>query len=324
MKNQSDSSEFSPADGEIALEIVDHTKAMLAYWNASEICLFANNAFEEWFGKTRVEMIGISMRELLGDDYPKIARHIEIVLAGKTEVYERAISLPDGSQRDSLITFTPNFSEGVVQGFFAHVVDVSPLKRLERELKAAKESAEKLATHDFLTGLPNRVLLEDRIQSTIQRAQRNGKPLAVISVDIDNFKQINDTHGHAVGDCALQEIARRLRHAMRESDTVTRMGGDEFIVLIPELDSTDDLDLMIQRIFNASNTPLACLPGKLPFSFSVGVALYPEDGNSPKELMLASDRALYRAKKLGKNRHAFSETSDDLPAHRDARSHRSH
>ncbi len=306
MDSPSDDHEFSPADATIALEIVDHIPAMVAYWNVGEICLFANHAFKDWFGKTRAEMVGISARELLGDTYAIVQPHIRAALAGSTEIYERAITLPDDTVRDSLITFIPNLVNGDIQGFFVHVTDVSPLKKLERELKAAKEASERLATHDFLTGLPNRVLLEDRINGTLLHAQRSGKALAVLSVDIDNFKQINDTHGHAVGDCALKEIAQRLKRAMRESDTVTRIGGDEFIVLTPELDGHADLDLMLQRILGATREPLECLPEKLIISLSIGIALYPDHGTTPKELMLESDRALYKAKKLGKNRFAFA------------------
>ncbi len=314
MKVPTDDHEFSPADGTLALEIVDHIPAMVAYWNVGEICLFANHAFKDWFGKTRAEMIGISAMELLGDDYTVVQPHIRATLAGATEVYERAITLPDGTVRDSLITFIPNSVNGDMRGFFVHVTDVSPLKKLERELKAAKDAAERLATHDFLTGLPNRVLLEDRINGALLHAQRSGKALAVISVDIDNFKQVNDNHGHAVGDCALKEIARRLKHAMRESDTVTRIGGDEFIVLTPALDGHVDLDLMLQRILSATREPLECLPEQLIVGFSIGIALYPDNGTTPKELMLESDRALYKAKKLGKNRFAFADGAT-YPAH---------
>src|SRR4029077_9136597 len=132
-------------------------------------------------------------------------------LEGRTQVFEREIPSPNGAVRQSLATYTPHIVGGKGVGFFVHVADVSPLKDLERQLKAAKEKAEQLATHDFLTGLPNRVLLFDRISQALSLARRRQRMVALLSLDIDLFKKVNDSHGHGVGDSLLVAFATRIK-----------------------------------------------------------------------------------------------------------------
>jgi len=296
--------------GHILLDIVDHLDAMVAYWDFNQVCVFANNAYRDWFGKSREEIIGITMQELLGPLYPKNLPYITAAFAGQTQVFEREIPTPDGRIRHSLATYKPNIVNGKVCGIFVHVADVGPLKQLEQELRVAKNEAEILATHDFLTGLPNRVLLLDRISQAISMSERTHHMVAVLSMDIDDFKKINDSFGHSTGDAFLIEIASRLTHALRKVDSVTRMGGDEFLLLAPEIESRAQVTTMAIRVLEHIKTPLKLADTILSPSCSLGIALYPSEAITPEALIARSDRALYRAKKLGKNRYAFAEEND--------------
>jgi diguanylate cyclase (GGDEF)-like protein/PAS domain S-box-containing protein len=308
MNPKSDNRRHAAADiNNILLELVDHLDAMVAYWDINQACVFANNAYLDWFGKTRQEMIGITLEGLLGPIYPKNLPYIRAAYEGKIQVFEREIPTPEGGVRHSLATYTPHILDGQVHGIFVHVADVTPLKRLEHELRAAKVEAEKLATHDFLTGLPNRVLLHDRILQALALSKREHRMVAVLSFDLDDFKLINDTYGHAAGDRFLIEIASRLKHSLREFDSVTRMGGDEFILLIPEIESRAQIETMAGRIMERVKAPFKLGEETLSPKCSLGIALYPQQGTKPEALIANSDRALYLAKKLGKNRYAFAD-----------------
>ncbi len=288
---------------EIASKVVDRVSAMLAYWSSDQRCLFSNAAYFDWFGRTREEMRGITLKELLGPLYEKNRPHIIGALSGERQIFEREIPLPDGTVRHSLADYSPDIVDGKVQGFIAHVADVTQMKKLE--LQAAKVRAEALATHDFLTGLPNRVLLEDRIATALLHANREAEMVAVVTMDLDWFKTINDTYGHECGDTVLKEVAARMKTAIRNSDTVTRLGGDEFILLATDFEDVEAVQAAVERVFLAVRRPLLCCGEGLFLGISAGVALFPQNGTTVGELMAQSDRALYRAKRNGRNRMEF-------------------
>ena len=293
---------------EIVLRVTDHVTAMLAYWSPDQICVFANNAYLDWFGKSGKEVIGMTLKELLGPLYEKNLPYILGVLGGEQQVFERAIPTPSGEIRHSIATYTPDIVDGKVQGFFVLVADVTPLKKLESELQEAKAKAEHLATHDFLTGLPNRVLLMDRISQAIELAKRKKTMIAVMTIDMDDFKNVNDTYGHGEGDRLLVEIASRMKSSIRGSDSVTRYGGDEFLLLsVPEVDAQENMETMVNRLLEKVRQPFEISGEVVLPTFSIGIALYPKNGTTAKELIINSDKAVYIAKKLGKNRFAFAE-----------------
>lgn len=303
---------YQPEDADqfgIALFLLDHLDAMVAYWDANEVCVFANNAYREWFGKTREQVIGHTLQELLGPIYPLNAPYIKAALAGREQVFERDIPSPAGAVRQSLATYTPHVVAGKVIGFFVHVADVGPLKDLERQLKAAKERAEQLATHDFLTGLPNRVLLFDRISQALAISRRRQRMVALLNLDIDGFKKVNDTHGHGIGDRLLVEFSNRMKKSCRESDTLTRLGGDEFLLLAPEVESVTQAETIASHILEKAREPFQLEELSLTTSLSIGIALYPQDGTTVEALIASSDRALYASKGLGKNRSAFAQAT---------------
>jgi diguanylate cyclase (GGDEF)-like protein/PAS domain S-box-containing protein len=171
-----------------------------------------------------------------------------------------------------------------------------------RDVSAARSLAAKmshLAHHDILTGLPNRLLLDERLSHSIVLAHRHGKPLAVMFLDLDGFKCVNDLLGHGIGDQLLQSVARRLVACVRASDTVSRHGGDEFIVLLTELSRPEDVAGVAGKILADSKLPHRIGPHDLPVALSIGIGVYPADGADAQALLRNADLALLRAKLQG-------------------------
>jgi diguanylate cyclase (GGDEF)-like protein len=173
--------------------------------------------------------------------------------------------------------------------------DITERKRRETEDRF-------LAHHDTLTGLPNRRLLEDRLRQALHLAQRRDSRVAVMLVDLDDFKQVNDRFGHRAGDAALREVAERLSACMRKADTLARQGGDEFVVVIPELANEADCDVVAGKILHALEAPLAIEDEAVRLGASIGISLYPADARDGEALLRNADAAMYRAKQSGGNR----------------------
>jgi diguanylate cyclase (GGDEF)-like protein len=167
-------------------------------------------------------------------------------------------------------------------------------QRMEFEQRLAD-----MATHDFLTGLPNRVLLNDRLHVALAQAHRNKDKLAIITLDLDRFKTINDTYGHHVGDELLKAVGQRLTGIIRSGDTIARMGGDEFLLLMPELHQSDSVPSIISKIVEAFKGFFIIEGHRLNISVSIGIAIFPDDGMDMDTLMRKSDSAMYDIKKHG-------------------------
>jgi diguanylate cyclase (GGDEF)-like protein len=173
------------------------------------------------------------------------------------------------------------------------------------ERAAHAERIQQLAFYDALTGLPNRVLFGDRITQAMNAAKRYKRGFAVMYLDLDNFKAINDRYGHPVGDLVLRGVAERLVLALRESDTIARFGGDEFVILQPVVNAAGDAADLAKKVVEAMQAPFTIENVDHVVHTSIGIALFPQDGNTPDELMDRADRALYRAKHAGRNRWLF-------------------
>ena len=171
-----------------------------------------------------------------------------------------------------------------------------------------------LAEHDALTDLPNRLLLNDRLARSIALSRRYGRRLAVLFLDCDRFKHINDTLGHAIGDQVLRSVAKRLTTCVRESDTVSRHGGDEFLILLSEVDQPEDAGLIAEKIVSSVAEPHFIAGHELTLTASVGIALYPEDGQDAQSLIMRADTAMYHAKNTGRNRVGFYMADMEAPA----------
>jgi diguanylate cyclase (GGDEF)-like protein len=179
------------------------------------------------------------------------------------------------------------------------------VRRTNDELSSALSMIQRLATHDSLTGMPNRVFFNESLGHAIAKSDRYDRPLAIFFLDLDRFKNINDTLGHGVGDRVLQEVARRLAGAVRDSDLMARLGGDEFVLLVEEFQSTDDLADIAAKIL-ATFDPTFSIDGQeLALAASIGICTYPQDGKGAQELLSNADIAMYRAKEQGRNRCCF-------------------
>ena len=183
---------------------------------------------------------------------------------------------------------------------------------LEFKLEAVKERAEAArhdAVHDPLTGLPSRVLFNDRLEHGLAQARRHGWSLAVMFIDLDDFKKINDTHGHAAGDSVLRAVASRLSQSVRDGDTISRHGGDEFLFLFAEVKDRQDLSTVAEKILESIQSPCSVtvdgLTIKISVSASVGISIFPEDGSTAEALIHSADKAMYQAKQT-KNRYSFA------------------
>ncbi|MDT8902509.1 diguanylate cyclase domain-containing protein [Anaeroselena agilis] len=173
--------------------------------------------------------------------------------------------------------------------FIAQIVDITERKRYEQTIKH-------LAYHDPLTGLPNRVMLRDKLAVALAQARGNKDMLAVIFLDLDRFKVINDTLGHYIGDQALRLIAERLTASVRGSDIVARLGGDEFTVLLPGIGEEQDVFTVLSKLMEALQQPMRLADREFSVSASIGIALYPRDGQESEELLQVADKAMYAAK----------------------------
>lgn len=176
--------------------------------------------------------------------------------------------------------------------------DITPIKQAEQQLQ-------KMATHDALTNLPNRVLFQDRLDNALAQAHRNNRTVALLFLDLDGFKTVNDTLGHEYGDQLLQSVARRLLNCIREGDTAARLGGDEFVVILPNSGQLANVTDITDRICTAINRPFNLGQHTANIAVSIGISLYPQHGQDAKTLLKNADDAMYQAKQQGKNRYCI-------------------
>jgi len=226
-----------------------------------------------------------AVREKCGD--------VPIVVLSGLQDEETAISAVQNGSQDYLV-------KGKVDGnlLWRSLCYAVERKRLEHLLVMQ-------ATHDMLTGLPNRTLLIDRASVAIARAERNQKMLALMLLDLDRFKTVNDSLGHSVGDGLLKAVSSRLLEIVRTSDTIARLGGDEFTILCPEITGHAEADEIAQRVLECFKLPFVFNSHKINISTSIGIAIYPEDGTSFETLLKNADIAMYRVKDAGRNNYSF-------------------
>jgi diguanylate cyclase (GGDEF)-like protein/PAS domain S-box-containing protein len=212
------------------------------------------------------------------------------------------IDRPDGSEVWVRIDVLPQVNElGDPFGLIATLIDVTSENVARQDLQTAQAQLWRLANHDVLTGLPNRMQFNDQLERAIVRRKRGGQGLAVLFCDVDNFKPVNDTYGHQVGDGVLVEVAHRLDSASRESDMVYRIGGDEFVVVCEEFTDPTGLEQLAGRLIASVGRPIEVGAVTVDVGLSIGIALAAEDATA-ESLLIRADAALYSAKQLGRNR----------------------
>lgn len=259
---------------------------------------YVNQAFAKGVGKPLEEIIG----RKIWDVFPKeeADKRFAIVRwvfeSGESKVIEVRVPRPDGD-RYYMTTIKPIMDDQ------RRVISVICISKEITERKAMEERLAHMAQHDILTDLPNRTLFSDRMQQAVAQARRDKTRLALMFLDLDNFKPVNDTFGHHVGDLLLKEVAKRIQDCVRESDTVGRIGGDEFVVLLPTIEDEQDVLVVAKKIHHALNQPFE-LPGYQGpnISSSIGIAIYPDHGCDEIQLSKNADDAMYHAKAHGRNR----------------------
>ena len=257
-----------------------------------------NLAAAEMFGYQEKEMIG----QLLDDLVPEVAAidptGVLSVRGLATMPNDHAIEVTGKRQDGSAFPIELSVTESDLQdnhAFIATIRDVTARKANEEMIRYQ-------ATHDALTDLPNRSVFDTNLEDCLEMAARTGERLAVLFLDLDRFKMVNDTLGHSVGDALLVELGKRLRSSLRESDIVARMGGDEFILVLRHLSCRDDATMKANRILAAIQPPFELEGHDLHVTASIGISMYPDDGQTSEHLLKMADLALYRAKDEGRNR----------------------
>ena len=259
-----------------------------------------NPAAATIFGYDQDAMIGLGVGDLLAHARPGWSEQPSMLAVAEFNSLPPQTLLEVVGVRRGGATFLLELSVTSIdlhgrRTFIAAVRDIT--KR-----KAAEESVLYHATHDILTELPNRALFDDRLKTALRQAPRTGDMLAVLFLDLDRFKMINDTLGHTIGDSLLVAVSRRLRGSLRQDDTVARMGGDEFIFILRGLRCSDDAVKPAQKVLSAIRPPFHVQGHELHITASIGVSVYPADGVAPEQLLRCADVALYRAKDAGRNR----------------------
>ncbi|MBW2674103.1 MAG: PAS domain S-box protein [Deltaproteobacteria bacterium] len=264
--------------------------------------LFFNDIFVNGLGYSRKKLAGVNFRnfvreEDIGTVYQTFHQVHETGEPTRNFPYE--FVRPDGSTTFIEFSIFPKRdSEGTILGFRGVGHDITERKRTE-------ERIEYLATHDTLTDLPNRLMFSQLLNHAIQGARRYERQLAVLFIDLDRFKIINDTLGHEAGDQLLQEVAMRLRQALRAVDVFARLGGDEFVILIEEVGDSSQVATVAHNILSTVIQPLTIMDQECRVTASVGISIYPKDAEDEQSLMKTADIAMYFAKEEGKNNYQF-------------------
>lgn len=276
--------------------MADALPMRVAYIDAQERYQFVNRAYEGTFGATRDSIAGRTMQAVLGEaQYRAVAPHVRAALAGERVSFEGEVDTGTGHAFFEANYIPQRSVDGrVVIGFHAVIVDVTHQKRRERRLAL-------LASQDPLTGLGNRAAFEKRLGEAMARCRTDGEPIALLYLDLDRFKQINDGFGHPCGDALLKAVAARLSKATRSTDFVARLGGDEFTVILQASHGAQDAERVAGKIVEAIAAPFVLEERTLNVSASVGVACYEGGPQTQEQLIRTADEMLYQAKAAGRD-----------------------
>ncbi len=294
-------------DLQVAASVFTHAREGISITDPSGKIIDVNEAFTRITGYAREEIIGRNPRILQSgrqspEFYAAMWKAISTRGHWTGEIWNRR---KDGSLFLEVITISAvRNAQGVLQHYVAVFTDVTSERATERQL-------ESIAHFDVLTELPNRVLLFDRLRQFMVHCQRRSSSLAVAFLDLDGFKAVNDQYGSAVGDQLLIALSRRMSEALREGDTLARVGGDEFVAVLVDLEKSEDYEPILERLLSAAAKPVALGRHTLQVSASIGVTLFPRDLADAEQLLRHADHAMYQAKQAGKNRVAVFDVAHD-------------
>ena len=242
-------------------------------------------------------------------------RYLNMITMSASEYQERILNVIKTGVSDNFVIEWHRLSDG---GYIAYDLNIVAEKNRDgivtgalaighniTERKSIERRIEHMANHDALTGLPNRILAKDRVEQAILQAKRTGKNAAVLFIDLDGFKTINDSLGHSVGDAMLKMVASRLQENIRAVDTLSRQGGDEFLLILSDINDTQDIVNISEKLIQAFKQPFYVNNQIISITASVGISLYPEHGNTVEFLLQSADAAMYKAKENGKNSYCF-------------------
>jgi diguanylate cyclase (GGDEF)-like protein/PAS domain S-box-containing protein len=264
-----------------------------------------NKAYENFFGATKEKLIGKTVFDISPPELAKIyhAKDNELLESGVEQHYEAQVKNTLGVTRDVIFSkavFTD--SKGTVKGLIGAILDLTERKHAEERLKH-------LANHDLLTDLPSLRLAKDRLSVALNMARRYKKAVAMMFIDLDGFKDVNDTLGHDAGDYVLKQVAQRMLSCVRETDTVTRVGGDEFLIIATEINAPESVAQIAEKVIHLISQPIIFNGRQAVVSASIGIALFPDDGKDMDQLIKKADEAMYRVKNAGKNGFCFVNTT---------------
>jgi diguanylate cyclase (GGDEF)-like protein/PAS domain S-box-containing protein len=273
--------------------ITDNLPVLIAYVDREQRLRFANQTMHQWMGLAPEQVLGRLVEEVVGPTvYATRRPWMERALGGERVEFELVIHHAGTSRFVRTIYIPDQGHDGVVQGFYALSTDITAQKETENKLRVMAQS-------DALTGLPNRYRLDQKLREALARHKRSTDCLAVLYLDIDHFKRINDTFGHATGDAVLVEFGARLLASVRGTDTVARLSGDEFVVVLEGLKAEAEATLVSQKIMAMIERPLQLRHHHLLMSTSIGIAYAQQKDVTAAELLALADQAMYRAKQSG-------------------------
>jgi diguanylate cyclase (GGDEF)-like protein/PAS domain S-box-containing protein len=289
--------------------VANNVPALISYVDREQRYRFSNRTHGDWFGIAHEGMEGRTVAEVFGEEaYARMREDIERCMAGEGVEFE-LITASGGKARTLQMACVPHLGpKGEVLGLYMLANDVTALKRAQEDLRGAAlqlqhdaRRLEFLAHHDTLTGLPNRVMFADRAREAVAHARRHDKTAAFLFLDMDNFKQVNDSLGHEVGDNLLKLMASRLKANVRGDDFVARIGGDEFCVLLQDIAEPREAAAVAQKLLHELSRPYRIGAHDVMSGASIGIACVPQDGDEVHTLLRLADHAMYRAKELGRN-----------------------
>src|SRR5258706_9986256 len=293
--------------------IANNVPALISYVDREQRYQYSNRTYADWFGIQHEGMRGKTIAEIFGDEiYGRMRPEIERALAGTSVQFE--LTTGDGTKRRTLqVNCVPQpGAGGEVLGFYTRAADVTALKRAQEDLRYAAiqlqhdaRRLEFLAHHDTLTGLPNRAMFAERAREAVAHARRHEKTAAFLFLDLDNFKTVNDTLGHDVGDALLKVISTRLRASVRGDDFIARIGGDEFCVLLQDIADPREAAAGAQKLLHELGKSYRIGEHQVTSGASIGIACVPQDGDDVATLLRLAHLAMYRAKELGRHRYQF-------------------
>lgn len=298
-------SKQSEEDLKLAARVFTYAREGITITDTTGVIIDVNGAFSDITGYTRDEVIGQNPRCLQsGRHLPEFYKEMWSALQEKGhwtgEVWNKR---KNGEVYPEILTISAVLDDaGVVQNYVGLFNDITAIKEHQGQL-------ERIAHYDMLTHLPNRTLLADRLTQSMRHCQRQHSLLAVAFLDLDGFKDVNDTYGHVVGDELLIVVSSRMREALRDNDTLARIGGDEFVAVMENIATVEDCEPMLERLLLAASEPVVIGGVKLEVSASIGVTIYPQDGIDADQLMRHADQAMYVAKQEGKNRYRLFDAA---------------